>query len=109
RDAFAVLGARLAEEGAHVDEAGRENLAHAVDHVRAVRRAGKIGADIGDLAAFDEERAARFGSCGRIDEAGIGEEERAGMIGRAHWCHPFGRLRASASSTAMRTATPIST
>ncbi len=44
---------------------------------------------------------------GGIDDAGVGEQDRGG--GRSAWSHAFGRLRASASSTAIRTATPIST
>ncbi len=40
-DGFAMLGARLADEGLHVDEARRDDVAGAVDEARAVWSVGR--------------------------------------------------------------------
>ena len=104
---LAMAGARFADEGAHVDEAGRDQLAAAVDHVGAFRHAGGADALLGfaDDAVGDQQVADDVEIARRIDDPGVGEQDRAAV--RQH--HAFGRLRDSASSTAMRTATPIST
>ena len=106
---LAMAGAGLADEGAHVDQAGRHDLAGAIDDVGAFRHAG--GADaaarLADDAVGDQHVADAVEVARRIDQAGIGEQDGAAI--RSAWLHAFGKLRASASSTAMRTATPIST
>ena len=90
-----------------IDEAGRHKSAAAVDDVGTLRHAG--GADaalgvahdaIGDQHVADDVEVAR-----RIEDPGMGEQDRS-AVGQHH---AFGRLRDRASSTAMRTATPIST
>src|SRR5690606_39590482 len=60
-----------------------------------------IEGDVGDGAVFDEDGAPGIGAGGRIDDAGVFDEQGAG-----HGSFLAGRR---ASSTAMRTATPIST
>ena len=51
-DGLAMLGAGLADESAHVDEAGRDDVARAVDDPRLGRQliARDRGADAGDDA-----------------------------------------------------------
>ena len=109
---LAVVGAGLADEGAHVDQAGRDQLAAAVDHFGAFRHAGGADAALGlaDDAVGDQQVADDIEVARRIDDPRVGEQDRAAV--RQHFatsCHAFGRFRDSASSTAMRTATPIST
>ena len=78
---LAVLGARLADEGAHVDEARRQDVAAAVDALRSARPAGSGRApdDIGDDTVLDEHVATLLPPAARIDEAGVGENEGAGV------------------------------
>ena len=106
---FAIGLARLADEGAHVDQAGRDQLAAAIDHIGAFRHAGSADAFLGlaDDAVGDQQVADDVEIARRIDDPGIGEQDRA-AVGQHHR-HAFGKFRESASSTAMRTATPIST
>ncbi len=77
-DGLAMLGSGLADEGLHVDEAGREHIAGAIDDSRALRRAvGRhAGAEIGDLSIEDEKAAACLHAGGGVDEAGVDEKER---------------------------------
>src|SRR5690606_9633092 len=98
---------RLADEGAHVDEAGRDDLAAAIDDLGALGHAGSADAALGlaDEAVGDQEVTQEIEVARRIDDPGVGEQDRA-AVGQHH---AFGRLRDKASSTAMRTATPIST
>ena len=95
--------ARLAGEHLHVDEAGQQRQSAAIDRLHACRHVDGF-ADSGDFAVDDKQRAGVVQPGGRVNEAGIEE-------GAVHDRPPplFGRLAASASSTAMRTATPIST
>ena len=107
-----MAGAGLADEGAHVDEAGRDQLAAAVDDVGAFRHAAGADALLGfaDDAVGDQQVADDIEVARRIDDPGVGEQDRAAV--RQHFatsCQAFGRLRDKASSTAMRMATPIST
>src|SRR5690606_15202471 len=111
RERFAVFCARLAGKDATVDQAGGEDMAIAIHHLCAIGQPviEQRGAEIGDNAIFDEQSAHLVIAAGGVDQARIDEG------GAAHLAPPcpvrgsFGRLRASASSTAMRTATPIST
>ena len=59
RDRLAMLGAGLADEGAHVDEARRHDVAAAIDDARIVGQARRRdrGAEIGDDAVDDEHAA----------------------------------------------------
>ena len=92
-------------------------MALAVDDGRAFRRiAAEMAAEVGDEAILDEQ-AARLVAIGtRIDQAGVDENGRFAdglrLFDRlAHGASSSnaGRWADSASSTAMRTATPIST
>jgi len=58
-DGLAMFGAGLADEGLHVDQAGRQNLALAVDHPGPVGRCGggERRSEIGDPSATDEQAA----------------------------------------------------
>src|SRR5262249_9636153 len=60
-------------------------------------------------AVGDQEVAGKVELARRIDDARVGEQDRTAVGQRHLSVHAFGRLRDSASSTAMRTATPIST
>ena len=111
---LAAFGAGLADEGAHVDQAGRDDLAAAVDDLGAFRHAGRADAALGlaDHAVGDQEIAGEIEVARRIDDPRVGEQDRAELAAVKQHCliaHAFGRFRDSASSTAMRTATPIST
>ena len=132
-EGLAMLGAGLADEGAHVDQAGRDDLAAAVDDLGALGHAGRADAALGlaDHAFGDQEVAGKIEIARRIDDPGVGEQDRAAvgqhqfgfgcqqhnepqLSGRPYPMtmtkrYAFGRFRDSASSTAMRTATPIST
>ena len=68
-DALAVLGAGLADEGAHVDQAGRDDVAAAVDHLGAFRHAGRADAALGfaDHAVGDQQVAGKIEIARRID------------------------------------------
>ena len=62
RDRLAVFGAGLADEGPHVDEAGRDAIAAAIDDLRM---GGQIcrhngGANIADQAIDDQDAAGEF-------------------------------------------------
>ena len=78
-DRLAMLGARLADEGAHVDEAGRDDIAGAIDDPRVGRRRirGDRAAKPGDEPADDQNAAMRLHARGGIDEAGVDEGARA--------------------------------
>ncbi len=105
----AMAGAGFADKGAHVDQAGRDDLAAAVDRLGAFRHAGGADALAGfaDRAVGDQEVADDIEIARRIEDPGVGEQDRAAV--RQHRFHALGRFRDSASSTAMRMATPIST
>src|SRR5271155_5776634 len=104
-----MAGAGFADKGAHVDQPGGDDLAGAIDDVGALGHAGRTDAapGIADHAVGDQNIAGHVEIARGIDQAGVGKQDRA-AIGQ-HDLYAFGRLRASASSTAMRTATPIST
>ena len=88
---------------------GGYDLAGAIDDVGSFGDAG--GADaapgLADHAVRDQDVTGPVNVACGIDQAGVGEQDGA-AIGQ-HDLQAFGRLRASASSTAIRTATPIST
>ena len=83
-DGLAVLGARLADEGVHVDEARRHDVATAVDDVGVGRNTGRGhgGAGGADGALLDEHAAASLGAGDGIDEAGVDECEGARLSHR---------------------------
>ncbi len=68
-----MLGAGLADEGAHVDEPRRDDVACAIDEPRV----GGDGlarhalAERRDAAVDDERAAARFAHLGGIDQPGV--------------------------------------
>ncbi len=106
---LAVAEAGLADEGAHVDQAGGHDLAGAVDDVGALGDAGRSDAATGlaDDAVGNQDIAGAVEIPAGIDDAGVGKQDGTAVSQHEH--HAFGKLRASASSTAIRTATPIST
>ena len=73
--------ARLADEGAHVDQARRDQLAAAVDHLGAFRHAGGADALLGlaDDAVGDQHVAGQVEIARRIDDPGVGEQDRAAV------------------------------
>jgi hypothetical protein len=110
---LAMLLAGLAGENLHVDQAGRQHMAAAVDALgprRSIRP--DMRADIGDRVAPDEQAAPLVTARERTDQPGVEEDDlllrgEGGLCGdHGYW---LGRWRASAWSTAIRTATPIST
>ena len=105
---LAVAGAGFADKGAHVDQPGGDDLAGAIDDVGTFGHAGGADAALGvaDHAVGDQDVAGAVEIARGIDDAGVGEQDRAAV---GQHVQAFGRLRASASSTAIRTATPIST
>src|SRR6185369_16886328 len=103
----AMLRARLADEHARVDQPGQQRLAGAIDDICALRRAlvehCLAGRD--DLCSVNDDRADLVESARRVDHACALEHSDA------HAARPSALRRgsSSASITAMRTATPIST
>ena len=97
---LAVFGAGLAGEDAHVDKAGREDFAGAIDdlRVRGFCVVEEARADVDDLAVFDKQCAGAIEPRVRVDQARV-DEGGARAHGRRS---SFGSCRASASSTAMR-------
>ena len=77
-DGLAMLGPRLADESAHVDEAGRNDVALAVDDPRLGRQlvARDRRADAGDDAVDHDKPAARLGLLNGIDETRVDEGDR---------------------------------
>ena len=108
-----VLGPRFTRLDAKIDESRREDLALGVDLEVARRRLADPCADIGDDAILDHDAALLIQPGGRINDARVVDNCAAG--------HAFapaslgvratksGAFFASVSSTAIRTATPIST
>ena len=82
-----VLLAGLADLHAHVDQAGRQAGAAAVDPLRAFRDAvgEEAGPEIGDLAVLGEQAAGRIEAAGRVEQAGV--DVGGAVLGRreAHW------------------------
>ena len=78
---LAVAGAGLADKGAHVDQPGGDDLAGAIDDVGAFGHAG--GADaapaIADHAVGDQHVAGAVEIARGIDQAGVGEQDRAAV------------------------------
>ncbi len=100
---FAVFEAGFADEDAHVDEARAEHVTLGLDHLRAGRQACEraVRPERRDPPVLDQAVAGLVAPARGVDQARGADVERAR--------HAFGRWRASASRTAMRTATPIST
>ena len=106
---------------AHVDEAGRQARAGAVEGLDALaaerRGAREVLAELGDDAVGDDHAAQRVHPARRVEQPRIdvGDGRAALSPGfAALWLHPRApvfvrRLRVSMSRHAMRTATPIST
>src|SRR4029077_10955992 len=103
-----MLAPGLAGEYAHVDQSGRQHQALAVDDFRVVGFCvvEEARSDIGDSAVLHQKAALDVQLRSRIDQARIAERDpfRHGAL-RPSRAMP----RESASSTAMRMATPIST
>ena len=78
---FATGFARLADEGAHVNQAGGDKLAAAVHHIGAFRHAG--GADAFLRLAHDafgnQQIADNIEAARRIDDPGVGEQDRTAV------------------------------
>ncbi len=75
-----MFGPRLADEGAHVDEARSDHVAPAVDDARLVRDliARHRGPDAGDHPVHRQEPAARLRRAFGIDDAGVEKGDRRG-------------------------------
>ena len=73
-----MLGAWLANESAHVDEARRNDVAPAIDDRRLGRQLvpRDLGPDAGDDAIDDDEPAARLGLLNGINETRVQEGDR---------------------------------
>ena len=84
-EGFAVGLAGLADEGAHVDEPRSHQFSPAVDHIGAFRHA--CGADpflgLADGAFCHQQVADNIEVARRIDDPGIGEQDRA-AVGQHH-------------------------
>ena len=74
-----MLRAGFPDEGPHVDEAGRNDVAGAVADAGAFRRGGggDGGAEAGDAAVLHEDAAPAFPAAGGVDQAGVDEGEGA--------------------------------
>jgi hypothetical protein len=76
-----AAAAGLADEGAHVDQAGCDHAAAAVHDLRAFGHAGRVDAALGvaDHAVGDQQVAGKIEIARRIDDPGVGEEDRAAV------------------------------
>ena len=111
---LAMLVARLSGEHHRVDQTGSKHAAGAVDDLGIARSACRdAGPEIGDGAVHDQRAALAVETRGGIDQARIDEGNSRGavpvLVERMCRGHRLGSWRAKAWSTAMRTATPIST
>ena len=81
RKRLAIFGAGLADEGAHVDQAGRDHAAVAIDDLGALGHAGRMDAALGlaDHAVGDQQVAGKIEIARRIDDPGVGEQDRAAV------------------------------
>ncbi len=79
-DRLAILGARLADEGAHVDESGRDHVAGAIDDARPLGDlvARHVASNASDHAVARQQPAARFCFALGIYEAGVEKGDRRG-------------------------------
>ena len=98
-DVLLVLLARIAQMAVHIDEARRDDLARCVHHLHAL--GAQVFADAGDFSIPDQNIHNRVNAVLRIDHAAAANENRI--------VHPYASLRVSMYSSAMRTATPLST
>ena len=78
---LAVAGAGLADKGAHVDQPGGDDLAGAIDDVGTFRHAGRADAALGvaNHAVGNQDVAGAVEIPRGIDDAGIGEQDRASV------------------------------
>ncbi len=78
---FAVAGAGLADKGAHVDQPGRDDLAGAIDDIGTLGHAGGADAAPGfaDRAVGDQHVTEAVEIARGIDQAGVGEQDRAAI------------------------------
>ena len=104
-DALLVLGAGLAELDPHVDQAGRQaqTLASITSAPPGASAAVTAGPSSAIRAAHDQHPPRAIEAGRRVEQPGIDDAGPAGSAG------VLAQVRVSASSTAMRTATPIST
>jgi hypothetical protein len=72
-----MFGARFANEGAHVDEARRNDVTTAIDHARVVWKlfTDDGGTEASDHAIYRQQSAASFRLRGGIDEQGVDESD----------------------------------
>ena len=110
---LAMLVPGLAGKHHHVDQTGGEQVAAAIDNLGiACDASGDMRPEIDDEAVPDQQASLTIQPRGRVEQARIDQGDGArALLWRIglHRRHSFGRWRASACSTAMRTATPIST
>ena len=73
-----MLRPRLADKGAHVDEARRDDIAGAIDdmRMRRQRRSDDLRPEIANDPVDDEHAAALFGFARRVDQPRIDERQR---------------------------------
>ena len=80
-DGLAAFRAGLADEGAHVDQAGGDDLAAAVDHLGAFGNAGRADAALGlaHHAVGEQEVTRQVEIARRVHDPRIGEQDRAAV------------------------------
>jgi hypothetical protein len=93
REGLAIFRAGLADEGAHVDQAGRDQPAVAIDDLGAFGHAGRMDAALrlADHAVGDQQIAGKIEVARRIDDPGVGEQDRA-AVGE-QWRTPYKQAR----------------
>ena len=79
--ALAVFGAGLADEGAHVDQARRDDVAATLDDFGAFGHPGRADAALGlaDHAIGDEDVAGEIEIARRVHDPRVGEQDRAAV------------------------------
>ena len=96
-----AAAAWLADKGAHVDQPGGDDLAGAIDDVGTFRHAGGADAALGlaDHAIGDEQITGEIQVARRIDDPGVGKQDRAAVA--QHECLLQPAARAAGVSCAL--------
>src|SRR5262249_3649679 len=86
RDAAFIHAAVNGDMRVAIDDAGNDKLALGIDH-RGVFGSFDVGADFGDLAVLDEDRAALDGALGDGQDGSVlNDDDRAGVGRRGPGC-----------------------
>ena len=80
-EGLAIFRAWLADKGSHIDQPGRDDSAFAIDHFSPFGHSGGADSALGfaDEAVGDQKIAGKVEVARRIEDPGIGEQDRAAV------------------------------